>query len=98
MTHSTARNRSQLESLWQQPAIERAILREKTFAQTTLQETIHQFGKDLLAFLTGAQQLRIWTKSTKQGVVWFAYDPMNDQRIGHASEAELRVWLESRQQ
>lgn len=91
MTHSTARNRSQLESLWQQPAV-----RQKPSAAAPTTDIIRRFSQDILAFLTGSQQLRVWTKSTKQGVVWFAYDPASDQRIANCSEEALRAWLESR--
>lgn len=91
MTHSTARNRSQLESLWQHPA----VVRKPSSASPTA-DILRQWAQDLLAFLTGSQQLRIWTKSTKQGVKWFAYDPASDQRIADCSEDDLRVWLESR--
>ncbi|MEM9948661.1 MAG: hypothetical protein AAF810_21710 [Cyanobacteria bacterium P01_D01_bin.36] len=93
MTQFTARHRSKLEALWQQPAAQ-----HQAFSEPSIADAICQFGKDVLAFFTGTQQLRIWTKSTKQGVVWFAYDPISDQRSGSCSEEELRIWLESRHQ
>ncbi|MEL6939644.1 MAG: hypothetical protein AAFO84_10685 [Cyanobacteria bacterium J06598_1] len=97
MTHSTAHNRSQLEQLWQAPTVARcALLPAEDRTSNSISAAIQRFAQDLLAFCTGTQQLRIWTKSTKQGVVWFAYDPMSDQRIAHCSELELRTWLESR--
>ncbi len=103
MTQFTARHRSHLEALWQQPTVDRQIDRQisadrQTSATASTAEAIRQFAKDLLAFLTGAQQMRVWTKSTKQGVLWFAYDPVSGQRIGHSSEEALRIWLESRYQ
>ena len=95
MTHSTAHDRSQLESLWQSSL---ALPTPPSNAQpaVSLFTLIRQFGQALLVFLTGDQQLRIWTKSTKQGVVWFAYDPRTDRRIAYCTEDELRTWLESR--
>ena len=95
MTHFTARNRSHLEALWQQPATDCNVLARRDAAAPKAADTLRQFAHSLLAFFTGSQQLRIWTKSTKQGVVWFAYDPTSDRRIAHCSEDELRVWLET---
>ncbi|MEL7333533.1 MAG: hypothetical protein AAFN12_14905 [Cyanobacteria bacterium J06560_2] len=90
MTQFTARHRSQLEALWQQPVAQR-----QAFSEPSIADAIRQFGKDVLAFLTGTQQLRIWTKATKQGVVWFAYDPISGKNIRYASEEKLRIWLEN---
>ncbi len=90
MAHSTTRDRHHLENLWQIPTAD-ARSKDSQFLQL-----LAQTGKALVTFLTGQQQLRIWTKSTKQGTVWFAYDPALDQRISRCSEEELRLWLESR--
>ena len=86
-------DRNQLEQLWQPPAAQLNSSSATTPQSTSL---IRQVLAALSTFLTGSQQIRIWTKSTKQGVVWFAYDPASDQRIGHCSENELRTWLETR--
>jgi len=107
MTHSNTYNRplnrSQLEALWQQPTadhkiLDRSISESNRTSTSSTAATLRQLAKDFLAFFTGSQQLRVWTKSTKQGVAWFAYDPASDQRIAHCSEEELRVWLEMRHQ
>ncbi len=90
MTHSTARDRHQLETLWQLPTSQSRSEKNRIFQLLT------QAGGALAAFLTGQQQLRIWTKSTRHGIVWFAYDPALGQRISRSSERELRTWLESR--
>ncbi|MGD1895790.1 MAG: hypothetical protein ACFB16_02445 [Phormidesmis sp.] len=91
MTQSTACNRAQLEALLQKPAALR-----NTPSHPQIPAFIRQLGTDLLAFFTGSQTLRVWTSSTKQGVVWSAYDPMSGEQIHHCSESELRLWLESR--
>ena len=57
-----------------------------------------QLGSWLLAFFTDAQQVRIWTKETPSGLVWYAYDPATQRRVSRVSEADLRVWLEARYQ
>ena len=85
------RDRNQLERLWQQPETKRNIS-----ATNQSVGVVRQIFAALATFLAGSQQIRIWTKSTRQGVVWFAYDPLRDQRIGHCSEDELRAWLEAR--
>ena len=59
---------------------------------------LNRLGSWLLAFFTDAQQVRIWTKETKAGLVWYAYDPATQRRVSHVSEADLRVWLEERYQ
>ncbi|MGB3295135.1 MAG: hypothetical protein WBB01_19300 [Phormidesmis sp.] len=59
---------------------------------------LKQIGSWLLEFFTDAQQVRIWTKDTKAGTVWHAYDPTTQRSISRVSEADLRVWLEERYQ
>ncbi|MGB3669778.1 MAG: hypothetical protein WA984_06680 [Phormidesmis sp.] len=98
MTHSTARDRHQLETLWQLPTTE-SCSREPRLKDSKLSQLFAQtaqMGRVLVVFLTGQQQLRIWSKSTQQGTVWFAYDPASGQQIARCSEAALRLWLESR--
>lgn len=97
MTHSIRRDRNQLEQVWNQPSVSRTL---QTANASSLKNQssgiIRQLLTELVTFFTSSQQLRIWTKSTKQGVVWFAYDPRSDQRISHCSEDALRIWLETR--
>ena len=57
-----------------------------------------RLGSWLLAFFTDAQQIRIWTKETPSGLIWYAYDPATQRRISRVSEGDLRVWLEARHQ
>ncbi|NJM97494.1 MAG: hypothetical protein HC800_10270 [Phormidesmis sp. RL_2_1] len=57
-----------------------------------------QVGQWLLQFLTDSQQVRIWTKESGNGTLWYAYDPAIEQGIARVSEDELRRWLESRYQ
>lgn len=59
---------------------------------------LKQVGNWLLAFFTDAQQVRIWTKATKAGTIWYAYDPATQRHVSRVSEADLRVWLEKRHQ
>ena len=97
MTQSINRDRTQLEQVWQQPSVSRASQTAKpAFSNRQAASTLRQLLNGLVTFFTGTQQLRIWTKSTQQGVVWFAYDPQSDQRIAHCSEDDLRTWLEAR--
>lgn len=92
MTQFISANRSRLEQIWKQPTTKRTALTEKAQTPNAIQTLLVALSN----FFTNSQQIRIWTKSTKRGVVWFAYDPSSDQRIGHCSEDELRVWLEAR--
>ena len=59
--HSTAHNRSQLESLWQMTCYTARAPASPAF--TTF---IRQFTQELLLFFTGTQQMRVWTKSTNK--------------------------------
>ena len=83
-------------------SIERARLRKSQYwfhptsevaKQTGL---LKQIGRRLLAFLTDAQQVRVWTKDTSAGTLWYAYDPTTQRRVSFINEADLRAWLETR--
>ncbi len=51
----------------------------------------------LAAFGPRSTEPRIWTRTDHLGQTWwYARDPITDQRLTQASEAEVRVWLESR--
>ncbi len=55
-----------------------------------------RIGQWLLASLTDAQQVRVWTKITPKGIQWSAYDPNIKRSFSCYSEADLRTWLEQR--
>lgn len=94
MTHSTSRStssdRQHLEHLWRVSPTSHSA--EKSTARTD--SWLKLAGKSLIDFLTNPQQLRVWTKNTRTGVLWFAYDPTTEQTISHTSEEGLRAWLE----
>ncbi len=92
MTHSTARDRQHLEQLWRVPPAPH----KGDDSLSTVSHWIKLAGKIFVSFLTNTQQLRIWTKDTSTGTLWFAYDPATDQTISQVSEEGLRTWLEQR--
>lgn len=59
---------------------------------------LRRLGHQLMQFFTNSQQIRVWTKSTKAGTVWFAYDPATGRTAERLSEDDLRGWLEKRYQ
>lgn len=59
---------------------------------------LKRIGSLLLQFFTDSQQVRVWTKETKAGTVWYAYDPALQTGVSRVSEDDLRVWLEQRHQ
>ncbi len=63
---------------------------------TALKNGLQKMGQSLIQFFTDTQQVRIWTKETSKGTVWFAYDPMLDRSISRVSEDDLRTWIEAR--
>ncbi|MEO0770734.1 MAG: hypothetical protein AAFY72_15140 [Cyanobacteria bacterium J06649_4] len=95
---SVQQNRRQLERLWQTPPAEH-VTTEQFVAGSTAdrkQDKWQQLGRRLYQTLTDTQQVRIWTKHTKAGMVWCAYDPVSDRRKTCHSESDLRAWLETR--
>jgi len=92
MTHSTARDRQHLEQLWRRPPTPRRT--ERTVIP--LLRWMAAAGNSLISLLTDTRQMRIWTKDTCTGTLWYAYDPTTEQTISHVSEAGLRTWLEQR--
>lgn len=53
-------------------------------------------GGRVISFLTTNQDLRIWQQTRQGRQIWFAYDPITDQKRQFFSEHELRIWLDSR--
>ncbi|EDX84405.1 hypothetical protein S7335_2102 [Synechococcus sp. PCC 7335] len=96
MTHSTSRStsrdRQHLEHLWHIPPTSHNA--EKATAR--INRWLKLAGKSLVDLLTNSQQLRVWTKDTRTGTLWFAYDPTTGQTISQTSEEGLRAWLEQR--
>ena len=80
--------RRRLEQLWRPTPAER-------FRQTS-SRWLRTAGQWLLSVLTEGDQLRIWTKETKQGIRWFVHNPMDDRHHQFDSEEAMRVWLEQR--
>lgn len=91
MTHSTARDRQHLEQLWRRPPTP-----HNAKQTVSLPRWVETAGRSLIAFFTNNQQMRIWTKDTRTGTLWFAYDPTTEQTVSRTSEEGLRIWLEQR--
>lgn len=81
--------RRQLEQQWQQ-ATPAQRLRQVSSSW------LRAAGQWLLQTLTEGDQLRIWTKETKQGTLWCVRDPIDDRYHQFDSENTMRVWLEQR--
>ena len=80
--------RRQLERLWQPTPSEKVRQATGDWLRTA--------GKWLVQTLTEGDQLRIWTQATKQGNVWYVYDPTDSVQHQFDSEAAVRTWLEQR--
>lgn len=98
---SSARTNQQLyklERLWKASPAERTTERDLQAPSPSWHQRLglQEIGQWLLNSLTGSQQLRIWTKHTKAGMQWCAYDSARDQSVSCNSEEELRTWLEQR--
>jgi len=92
MTHSTTRDRQHLEQLWRIPPTSHRT--ERT--AIPLLRWIKATGNSLVNLLTDTKQMRIWTRNTRTGTLWYAYDPTTEQTISQTSEEGLRTWLEQR--
>ncbi|MEO1619918.1 MAG: hypothetical protein AAFU53_02670 [Cyanobacteria bacterium J06632_3] len=91
---STQKSRRQLEKLWKNPPTQHSTQRSEAIEPTRnrWQQILHW----LYQSLTDVQQVRVWTKQTKAGTVWCAYDPISDHVQTCQSENDLRAWLETR--
>lgn len=89
LSPSAMQSRQQLERLWQTPQTQQPD--EKT-------AWLKRLGQWLLQSLTDSEQVRLWTKITPTGTQWYAYDPKTQRRFSCHSEADLRMWLETRYQ
>ncbi len=85
----------QLEKLYRLPHPRNVSAFEPS---TGLKNGLQRLSQGLIQFLTGTQQVRIWTKEASTGKIWFAYDPKLDRSISGVSEDDLRTWLEERYQ
>lgn len=82
--------REQLEKVWNKQQKDFRIL--SRVIQWTRQGLYR-----LITSLTAEDQIKIWTASDRLGhTYWNAYDPISDRFLSHASETELRLWLEQR--
>ena len=53
-------------------------------------------GAALMKCLTAEPQIRIWQRTRNGRQIWFAYDPVTDQKRQFCSEQEVRLWLDTR--
>lgn len=49
-----------------------------------------------MRFFTANQELRIWQRTRNGRQVWFAYDPITEQRRQFFAEEDVRHWLDAR--
>ncbi|MEM7063668.1 MAG: hypothetical protein AAF572_10955 [Cyanobacteria bacterium P01_B01_bin.77] len=80
--------RQRLERRWQPTPSQRFRQVSSNWLRTA--------GQWLLKALTEGDQLRIWTKETKSGTLWYVYNPINGKHQQFGSEHAMRVWLEER--
>lgn len=91
-SRSASAGQRQLERLYQLPHTPGPV------RTTEHPRLLQRIGNLLLQFFTDSQQVRVWTKETKAGTAWYAYDPALQSGISRVSEDDLRVWLEQRYQ
>jgi len=53
-------------------------------------------GGAIMRFFTANQELRIWQRTRNGRQVWFAYDPITEQRRQFFAEEDVRHWLDAR--
>lgn len=80
--------RQRLEQLWRPTPAER-------FRQVS-GRWLRAVGQWLVNTLAEGDQLRIWTKETKQGTYWFVHNPIDGRHHRFDSEESLRMWIEQR--
>lgn len=79
--------RLQLEKLWQPTPAQRI--------RQACGHWLRQAGQWLVKSLTEGDQPKIWTQTTRQGIVWHVHDPKGTHQM-FDSEEGLRTWLEQR--
>jgi hypothetical protein len=58
---------------------------------------LKQFGKRLIRFIAGNQEVQIWQVSNRTGnLYWRVYDPITKASTSFSSSNEVRIWLEQR--
>ena len=63
----------------------------------TVQIKLNSFLRSLVAQLSASNDPHVWETQDADGqMVWNAHDRASGRTIRHASETELRIWLESR--
>ena len=90
MRHSTNYlNRERLEVIFGQSGQKQAKKTESFLA-------LKRIWFFLQTILTKGNELQVWQTSDHGNTWWNAYDPATDRSISHASETEMRVWIEKR--
>lgn len=81
-----------LEQRWyRQPDSERRSPESGLWAQ------VKRAWTQMTAALSTSNEPKIWTTTDRRGrVYWYARDPMSGRKLAHASEHDVRVWLEQR--
>lgn len=82
-------NRERLEVIFSQSGEKQA--RKRKFS------ALKEVWSFLLSILTKGNELQVWQTSDRLGNTWWnAYDPANGRSTSHATDAEIRVWIEKR--
>jgi hypothetical protein len=87
--HDMELQRQRLEALIQPTAHSKS-------RRAAIAPTLKALGGRLVRFLTAENDLRLWQRTRQGQTVWFAYDPLTNQKHQFLSEPDLRSWLENR--
>ena len=88
-SNTLEQQRQRFEQLVQQP-------QQPTAAANPFVHNLIRLGDRLMRFFTADHQVRIWQRTRNGRPVWFAYDPMTNQKRQFFNEQDVRNWLDTR--
>ncbi len=86
----------QLEAEFAQITCRQRISLPQSKQSTGRNRRYHRWGRYLLDFLTGQQQLAIREQQRNGQCQWAVYDPETQRRHVFNSQSAVRAWLEQR--
>jgi hypothetical protein len=80
----------------QRQRLERLVSYSQPGVPGSFVQHLISLGGSIMRFFTANQELRIWQRTRNGRQVWFAYDPITDQKRQFLAEEDVRRWLDAR--
>ena len=80
----------------QRQRLEHLVRYPQPAAASPFVQQLISLGGSLMKFFTAGHELRIWQRTRNGRQVWFAYDPITEQKHQFLAEEDVRHWLDTR--